>query len=492
MTYKHHRIRDPLHNLIEFPADDFDDAMWRVIQTRPFQRLRRIKQLGFSELVYPGATHSRFAHSIGVFHTARKLMEVVKRHLGSAYDHPTAEQALAAALVHDLGHGPYSHAFENVGKRLNLGMDKHETVSARLIRDEEVSEALKPRGSGFASDVANIIADTTSRSIYAAVVSSQFDADRLDYMRRDRLMTGTYHGVIDFEWLLSNLKVGKVPQGADEEEAGDIDTFVLGPKALHAAEAYLLGLYQLYATVYLHKATRGAEKLFTELLVKVVELARNDSIQKTGLSQNHPLIRFAKEPNDLKCLLALDDSVISGALSMMVDAKDPLITNFSMRLRNRKLFKCIDIRESLNQQIGLAGPEDSEVCNHCTGVAKKVIAIRNEQQRIDALAEACKEVEKRLIEWEEEDRHEIPQILLDKPEPRSIYKRSEESKGPLEQIMMIPGGGNDKPVDVASISQVIKAVDPFQVFRVYFDRGDHKAKERIDNILKEEAKRCRC
>jgi len=417
-------------------------------------------------------------------------MEVVKGHLGNEYKLPTAEQALAAALVHDLGHGPYSHAFESVGKRLNLGMDKHETVSARLIRDEEVSEALKPLGSGFASDVAEIISKTVSPSIYAAVVSSQFDADRLDYMQRDRLMTGTYHGVIDFEWLLSNLKVGKVPHGADEEEAGEIDTFVLGPKALHAAEAYLLGLYQLYATVYLHKATRGAEKLFTELLVRVVEFARNDSVGKTGLSPNQPLIRFAKKPNDLKCLLALDDSVISGALSMMAGVKDPLISDFSMRLRDRNLFKCIDIRENLNQKIGFAGSEDSKICDHCTGFAKKVIAIRNEQHQIDALAGACKEVEKRLIEWQKEESYEIPQILLDKTD-RSIYNPSDESKGPLEQIMMIPSDGNGKPVDVASISQVIKAIEPFQVFRVYFDKGDHKAKKRVDQIIEEEAKRCR-
>jgi len=420
-------------------------------------------------------------------------MSVVKRHLQNihAWDETMAHTALAAALVHDLGHGPYSHAFEEVGKRLNLGMDKHEKVSARLIRDEEVSEALKPLGSGFASDVANIFEDKMSPSIYTAVVSSQFDADRLDYMQRDRLMTGTYHGVIDFEWLLSNLKVGKVPHGADEEEAGENDTFVLGPKALHAAEAYLLGLYQLYATVYLHKATRGAEKLFTELLVKVVELARNDSIEETGLSQDHPLIRFAKEPNNLKCLLALDDSVISGALSMMAGVKNPLISNFSMRLRDRKLFKCVDIREKLDQKNGFAESEDSEICGHCTGVAKKVIAVRDEQQRIDALAVACKEVEKRLIEWEKENKQELPQILLDKKE-RSIYKSSEESKGPLEQIMIRLGTGNDNPVDVASVSQIIKAIDPFQVSRVYFDRGDQKTKAVVDQIIEEEAKRCRC
>jgi HD superfamily phosphohydrolase len=96
------RVRDPLHNLIEFRSNELERTLWKIIQTRPFQRLRRIKQLGFSDLVYPGASHSRFAHSVGVFHTARELMKVVRRYEGRAESRENL--ALAAALVHDLGH----------------------------------------------------------------------------------------------------------------------------------------------------------------------------------------------------------------------------------------------------------------------------------------------------------------------------------------------------------------------------------------------------
>src|SRR5918998_1745540 len=97
--YQPQRIRDPVHNLIEFRANEFEDAMWRVLQTRPFQRLRRIKQLGFSELVYPGATHSRFAHSVGVFHTARRLMGIISENVGQGnWSDSKANAALAAAL----------------------------------------------------------------------------------------------------------------------------------------------------------------------------------------------------------------------------------------------------------------------------------------------------------------------------------------------------------------------------------------------------------
>ena len=259
---KTERVRDPLHNLIEFrKSDEFERVMWKVIQTAPFQRLRRIKQLGFSDIVYPGASHSRFLHSLGVFHMARRLMLIVKRETGGNYSPTKAHQALAAALVHDLGHGPFSHAFESVGKKLGLQLARHETVSDLIIRHGEVSETLKELGGGFPGDVADIVAEQGEKNVYRAVVSSQFDADRLDYMQRDRLMTGAQSGAIDLEWLLANLTIAEVPEGVDEEQTGTIGTFVLGPKANMAAEAFVLGLFQLYPSIYFHKTTRGCRRV---------------------------------------------------------------------------------------------------------------------------------------------------------------------------------------------------------------------------------------
>ncbi|MBN1607752.1 MAG: HD domain-containing protein [Polyangiaceae bacterium] len=180
MAFRLQRIRDPLHNLVEFRAEKFEDMLWRVLQTKPLQRLRRIKQLGFSDLVYPGATHSRFAHSVGTFHTARQLMRVIKQHLGKEFLPHQAQVALAASLVHDVGHGPFSHAFEAVGKKLGLALADHEHVSDVLIRDSEIADAFKTLGSGFANDVAAVIKRGRPGNMYDAVVSSQFDADRLD------------------------------------------------------------------------------------------------------------------------------------------------------------------------------------------------------------------------------------------------------------------------------------------------------------------------
>ncbi|MFC6655694.1 hypothetical protein ACFQEX_09300 [Roseibium salinum] len=109
-------------------------------------------------------------------------------------------------------------------------------------------------------------------------------------------MSGSQHAAIDFEWLIANLEIASIPTGVDDEQTGTVDTFVIGPKAIHAAEAYVLGLFQLYPTVYFHKTTRGAEKIFTELLIRIVHLTRDESIEQIGLPVQHPLVQFARDP----------------------------------------------------------------------------------------------------------------------------------------------------------------------------------------------------
>jgi len=456
------RIRDPLHNLIEFRPDEFENAMWSVIQTRPFQRLRRIKQLGFSDLVYPGATHSRFAHSVGVFHTARLLMKVVKEHLGSQYRNSRAELALAAALVHDLGHGPFSHAFEYVGKRLKLKMAKHESVSDALIRNSEVAVALNTLGSGFANDVANIIGNSGPTNIYGAVVSSQFDADRLDYMQRDRLMSGTQHGMIDFKWLIANLKVGTVNTGVDEKSLGSIDTFVLGPKAIYAAETYVLGLFQLYPTVYFHKTTRGAEKIFTELLCRVIQLIQDGKIASTGLAITHPIAKFSMAADSIENVLSLDDTVMWGAIPQMAEATDKAISNLATRLRDRNLYKSLNVRERIVSLVESVAENDRDLI----------------------VEKACISVREKIAAWLSEKNADTPRILTDETE-RSPYKKFDESKGLLNQIRIQTESG--QLVDLNERSKVVRAIDPFRVFRVYMADEDLEAKAFLEKTIKEEA-----
>lgn len=461
------RIRDPLHNLIEFKGDnELERILWRVIQTRPFQRLRRIKQLGFSDLVFPGASHSRFAHSVGVFHTARQLMEVVH---SRGEPSPSRENlALAAALVHDLGHGPFSHAFEEVGRRLDLKLANHEHVSDLLIRDGEVATILNEMGSGVAVDVTDIVKKEGRITVHNAVVSSQFDADRLDYMRRDRLMTGSQHAAIDYTWLIANLETASVPVGVDDRETGSIETFVIGPKAIHAAEAYVLGLFQLYPTVYFHKATRGAEKLFTELLVRVVALARDSAVDLTGLPARHPLIRFAMSPDRLENVMDLDDSVVSGSLSLMADAEDRLVSELAVRLRDRKLYKCVDIRSRVTHEFD---PEST-----------------GEVERTAKIEKCCAKVKENLTEWSKVNSGEKNRVLIDE-DKRSPYKVSIGSKGPAERINVRTDGG--ALVDLKKRSRVVASLADFMLFRAYHDRDDSEAGRTVLSIINGEVEACR-
>lgn len=462
MVYSEQRVRDPVHNLISFGASQFENVIWEVIQTRPFQRLRRVKQLGFSDLVYPGATHSRFAHSIGVFHTARQLMKIIAEKVSTQkWNETQANAALAAALVHDVGHGAFSHAFEEVGKRLSLKLAHHEYVSDILIRDSEISEPLKKMGSGFHNDVADVIKAAGPRSVYDAVVSSQFDADRLDYIRRDRMMAGSSHGVIDYDWLISNLHVDTINTGVDDQKVGELETFVIGPKGVFAAEAYVLGLFQLYPTIYFHKATRGAEKLFTEMMVKVFELVRDGSVQDTGLAAGHPLARFAADPTNLDNALCLDDSVVFGCLSQLSESKNAVISEFAQRIRDRKLLKCFDIREEVRRRI-YGKVEVGDLEKTISRVSLKVV------EKIEL--------------WKKTNPK--PYLLQDKAS-RSPYKRFEESKGPLNQIMVRTGSGM---ADLGELSPVVASIPTFEVLRYYYDRENQAIPKMLNQVIVGEIK----
>ena len=146
---KPRRIRDPVHDLIEFDVGELDQLAWRALDSAEFQRLRRIKQLGFSEFVFPGATHSRFAHSVGVFHTARRLSHLISARLGSSFDPSRAEIAQVAALVHDLGHGPFSHSFEDALKALGIKKRHEEWTAEIILGDTEVGKCLSRAWGGI-------------------------------------------------------------------------------------------------------------------------------------------------------------------------------------------------------------------------------------------------------------------------------------------------------------------------------------------------------
>jgi uncharacterized protein len=257
-------------------VDGLDMAVWRLLGTPEVQRLRRIRQLGVSDFVYPSATHTRFAHSIGVFQNARRLVQLIRREIGlgraaGQFDDHRAKVAVFAALLHDVGHGPFSHAFEEARKAIaerrgtEKKIRKHEAFTADMIKDPGSMIGSILTEAGVApEEVANLVEAETAEDMYHAVVSSSFDADRLDYVQRDRYMTGVGTGAIDLEWLMDNVRVAEIdvsPAGDDGRDAAYRHSFCLLYKAREAAEDFLLARYRLYTNVYFHKTTRASSSL---------------------------------------------------------------------------------------------------------------------------------------------------------------------------------------------------------------------------------------
>ena len=275
-------------------------------------------------------------------------------------------------------------------------------------------------------------------------------------------MSGTNHGAIDFEWLMSNLTIESIPYGVDDSRLREIQTFCLGPKARFAAESYVLGLFQLYPTLYLHKTTRGAEKIFSELLLHVFEAARSAKGYKTGLPHKHPILDFISDSEKAEKVLALDDTVIWGALSLFSDSDIPAISEASRRLRDRVLYKCIDIRQTIEQRYGDSDPEQVEIDEKCAKIEQRIVE-KNDQ-------------------WKAHDPQKLSRILLDRTE-RAPYKPMTESKGPLNQIRIRMS--ESKVEDLGAVSRVVNAIRPFKVLRAYHCPHDTEAREFLLKIAAE-------
>lgn len=336
------RIRDPVHGLIVFGGRDdhgneTDRIAWRLLDTKELQRLRRIRQLGFADLVYPGATHTRFAHSIGVYHVARRLVDVIARQQGERRDAGRARVALLAALLHDVGHGPFSHAFESAAQAMGL-TKRHEDWSAEIVRgDTEVNRVLREADPQLPDQVGALLKEEEAKDIYAAVVSSQFDADRIDYIKRDWMMTGVQFGHVDLDWLIDCLEVGAVTIG--EPADAPAPCLYLGAKGLGIAEEYLEARVRLHWTVYMHKTTRAAEKMLEVLLVNAAS-----SLRGSDLARRDPVLRYlTSETPALAAYLRLDDAAVWAALAEYAECRQPRVAALAGRLRDRDLYKCLDI-----------------------------------------------------------------------------------------------------------------------------------------------------
>jgi len=261
-------VRDPLWNTIRL-----DSVAIRIVDTDAFQRLRYIRQLGFAHLVYPGATHTRFGHALGVYHLTVTALRLLRERAPLP---PEAEQGMDripyAALLHDIGHFAFSHALEELEADRLPG--DHEQVSERFFRSPELAAALSDVGSGAPEEIHSLILGT-SRHPLRGLVSGSLDLDKMEYLRRDARFCGVPYGEVDVDRLLQGLVLLRDP----ETEAWELG---IQEKALSAVESLLFAKYQMFRNVYWHHAVRSATAFYKRIVSSAVQVGLLDSSELVG------------------------------------------------------------------------------------------------------------------------------------------------------------------------------------------------------------------
>ena len=318
--------RDPVHNIIRLQTDsDEGELMMRLIDTGEFQRLRRIKQLGLGLYTYQGAEHSRFTHSLGAFH----LMTRVLDRLGERYRIKPADRiaARAAALLHDVGHGSFSHVMEKV---LNF---HHERWTVEVIMDQtsEIGTLLRSHSPDLPAKVASIIEGKFQPAALGQLVSSQLDVDRMDYLLRDSLMTGAKYGIYDLEWIINALAI---------DEAAD--RIYVEARGVYAVEEYLQARYYMFRQVYFHRTLRSAEAVLRSIIRRGLQLLdEGQNVWHASGTAFEKILR--REPLTIIEHLQVDDSDFVFHVKQWQKSSDHILSDLSRRFVARRLFKAIDL-----------------------------------------------------------------------------------------------------------------------------------------------------
>ena len=331
-------LRDPVHGLVAFEGLA-EAVVAPLLDTREVQRLRRVRQLGLTSLVFPGAEHSRFAHALGAAHVMVRLLgrlAEVQHELPpeERLDDEARRDAIAAALLHDLGHGPFSHLFEEVMP----GARHHEEWSVDTVRDPstDVHAVLARLDPAMPERVAGLLEGQYRLGYLARAVSGTLDVDRCDYLLRDSHMTGVRYGIYDLDWLLRALAFGRAPSG---ERVLAIE----GRKGLPPIEGFFLARHFMFQQVYHHKATRAAEGLIRGLFLRLGELVRDGATPRGTPAAMASAARG--EPVSLGAYLALDDSVLLTTFSQWAESDDVILRDLARDVVVRRLPKTLPLPE---------------------------------------------------------------------------------------------------------------------------------------------------
>jgi len=333
MSIKVKIVNDPVYGFIRFPEPE----LIRVMDHPWFQRLRNIKQMGLAQLVYPGAVHTRFAHSLGACHLMGKALDELK----AKGINPSKDECLAAriaALLHDVGHGPFSHSLEE-----ELVGISHETLSRIIMRRMDAESG------GMLQQAIEVFDDSnTPSSLFGSVgprylhqlVSSQLDVDRMDYLNRDSFYTGVSEGVIGYDRILQMLTVHN-------------NELVVEEKGVHSVEKFIIARRLMFWQVYLHKTVLGAEMLLINIFRRAKALVQQGEELFASPALNYFLQQhlteedFIKEPQHLDQFCELDDNDVMVAIKVWQTHDDKILSMLCKMLILRKLYKAILSSESL-------------------------------------------------------------------------------------------------------------------------------------------------
>jgi len=318
--------RDSVHNIIRVNTEGHEGRLIvSLVDTPEFQRLRRIRQLGLAYFAYQSAEHSRFTHSLGAFHLAARM--VAKLRLKYKIPDEVQTAVRVAALLHDIGHGPFSHVIESI-------LDFHHedfTIEAVLSDETEVGRQLKRFSPELGQNVASIVRGDFRPLALAQLVSSQLDVDRMDYLLRDSLMTGAKYGIYDLEWIIKSIEINEA----------DDHLYVSAP-GLYAVEDYLQARYYMYRQVYFHRTLRSAEAVLRVLLKRALHIFKHGG--DVWCAPGTPMEKIlAGSKLDLAEHMELDDTDIMFSIKRWQHAPDEILADLAKRFLNRRLFKAFDL-----------------------------------------------------------------------------------------------------------------------------------------------------
>ena len=324
-------LKDPVHSYIHIHYE----VIWNCLDSKEFQRLRRIRQLGGDFQVYPTAEHSRFSHSLGVYEIVRRMVTEVKTLCAELTEYEKV-CVMLAGLLHDVGHGPFSHAFEHVTNH------SHEEYTVKIILgNTELNSILRAVSKKMPEDIVSIIQHTYENDILNQIVSGQLDADRMDYLLRDSYFTATSYGQFDLERILRTMRVRKTSEGRK--------VIVVKHTGIHSVEDYIMARYQMYWQVYYHPVARSYEAVFIQLFNRLKDIFKDNKDYFEDMKVLIPFLEKAEVSEEE--YFRLDENSLLYCCALIQDKDDVIAADLAKRLQNRKLFEYVDYNEENLAQI---------------------------------------------------------------------------------------------------------------------------------------------